>query len=404
MDNKSNLRGSVYGPTEREWPPQIQQAPGSFQYALRGPQVEPEASFWSISPCPLPSVIRIEDLNKVADDPEHELYFPPYPTDPAILADEIAELNELASLRDDPAALANPAPGNPLPTGAVGPHGPVLGSRRRLAISSFLQLRPQPLGAVFNRERNETEPVIRTGRELARWFESETPGLGHRHALNHLLPTTGWSPPRQALVWMALDVAIYSALLAAWHYKWLTRRKDVRFRPRPVEHDYRVSILFNYRVDAAGTGDGDRRLAPDPSPGTPRHPAYPSGHSTAGGAASEILSFFFPDFTAEFNQLADNGGMARLWAGIHWRSDHEQGLKLGRSVARMVIARLQKGCIAPPDPCSVPLPCAKVPTYGDLTKYAKSFSDCCRRKLQDQEEQSALIEEPPEVGEAGTRE
>ncbi|HEX4965034.1 MAG TPA: hypothetical protein VF173_29770, partial [Thermoanaerobaculia bacterium] len=127
---------------------------------------------------------------KVTDDPKHECYFPPYPTDPKIVTDEIAELKELASLRDNPAALANPVPGNPLPTGEVGPHEPVLGNRRRLAISPFLQLRPQPLGAVFNREYGDNEPVIRTGRELARWFESETPGLGHRHALNSLLPTT----------------------------------------------------------------------------------------------------------------------------------------------------------------------------------------------------------------------
>ncbi|MGH8897917.1 MAG: hypothetical protein ACRDZ4_13070 [Egibacteraceae bacterium] len=39
-----------------------------------------------------------------------------------------------------------------------------------------------------------------TGRELARWFERDTPGLSHRHALNFLMPDTGWSPPFQALL------------------------------------------------------------------------------------------------------------------------------------------------------------------------------------------------------------
>lgn len=382
MDNKAKLCcGSKTGPSEKEWPPIVPPKPcGEQLYNLRGPQVEPEASFWTVNPCPLPCVVRIEDLIKITDDENHPCYFPPYPCDPNILADEIAELIELASLRDDPNALANPVPGNPLSTGNPGPNGPTLGNRRRLTISPFMQLRPQPLGAVYNRERNEGEPVVYTGRELARWFESETPGLGHRHALNYLLPTANWSPSRQALVWMALDVAIYSALSAAWHYKWFTSREDVRYRPRPAEYDYRVSVLFNHRVNANGSGDGERRLVPDPSPGTPRHPAYPSGHSTVGGAASEILSFFFPDYTAEFDMLADNAGMARLWAGIHWRSDHEQGMKLGRCVAREIIKQLQQGCICPPNVCVSPDPCAPPPSYEELVECAKQFKECCGHK------------------------
>ena len=52
------------------------------------------------------------------------------------------------------------------------------------------------------------------------------------------------------------------------------------------------------------------------SPGTPRHPAYPSGHSTYSGAASEILSFFFPDYRADLDRLADNIGIARPDATI----------------------------------------------------------------------------------------
>jgi hypothetical protein len=157
-------------------------------------------------------------------------------------------------------------------------------------------------------------------------------------------------------------------------------------------------VLYNHKVNGTGSGDGERRLRPDPSPGTPRHPAYPAGHSTVGGAGSEILSFFFPDYTAEFDQLADNGGMARLWAGIHWRSDHEQGLKLGRCVARMIIERLQKGCICPPDVCSTPSPCIVPPTYGDLVRQAKAFGECCRRKAEYEEDEDAAPRKEIEEG------
>jgi hypothetical protein len=341
------------------WPP-----PRRDIYSLPGPQAEPPASYRTIEPCKLPCVLRIvPDLTKITDDPNEDCYFPDYPHDPAVIDAEIQELLDLAQLRDDPNAIASDELGRP-----------------RLAISPFLQVRPQPRGAFYNRLRSEDEPVITTGRELARYFEDEIPGIAHRHAMNFLIPSTGWSPLRQALVGAALDITIYSAALATWHYKWFTNRDQVRYRPRPIEYDYRVSVLYNRAPNATFSGDGAQRPAPNPSPGTPRHPAYPAGHSTYAGAACELLSFFFPDHTAEFDMLADNAGMARLWAGIHYRSDHEHGMRLGRCVARQVIAQLQAGCVCPPDPCRPPDPCAKPPTHEELLEQAEELRQCCEHK------------------------
>lgn len=372
------------------WPPQA-----SNTYDLPGPQVEPTASYWTDDrlDCPVtPCVVTIGDIFNAKCD------LSPYPTGTSILEAEIEELRELASLRDDPDAIVSAVPG-----------------RERRAISSFLQLRPQPLGAVFNRERAQRvnglsdsrygdqcgelavnagadglnrfnlldgdnpvdAPVIRTGRELARYFEAETPGIAHRQALNFIFRNVNWSPPRQALVWMSLDLAIYSALAAAWYFKW-RGPMGVSRRPRPIEYDYRVSVLYNRAVDCDGDADGEVRTSPEPSPGTPRHPAYPSGHSTYSAAASEICSYFFPDFAPDFDNLANNIGTARLWAGVHWRSDHEAGAALGKCVARLLIAQLQRGCItAPPNPCLPVDPCEEPPTIDDLDRCA---SECCRDK------------------------
>lgn len=337
-------------------------------YHLPGPPVDPAASYWT--ECHVPCVVSLDEVRTHCN-------LDPYPTQHPVLAGEIAEMLELASLRDDPEALVSTVAG-----------------KERRAISAFLQLRPQPIGAVFNRERtldrptdrcadrcdgqpDDDVPVIRTGRELARYFEMETPGLAHHQALNFLLRSyPDWSPPRQALVWMALDTAIYSALTAAWYYKW-RGPAGISFRPRPVEYDYRVSVLFNRAVDCDGDADGMPRRCPAPSPGTPRHPAYPSGHSTYSAAASELLSYFFPDYTAEFDNLANNIGLARLWAGIHWRTDHEAGAALGRCVARLLIRQLERGCVtAPPGCCDRPDPCPPIPTKHDLDECARM---CCER-------------------------
>ena len=370
--------------------PPVISCPSGSQYNLPGPQVEPDAAYWTTGPCAVPSVVRISELLPLTDDPDNEdCYFEPYPCDEEVVEKEIQELKDLESLRDDPGAIASNTPG-----------------MERLPISKFLQLRPQPLGAVFCLDREQkplkrlkqqctlTEqddpPVIQTGRELARWFENETPGLGHRHALNCLILNCSLSPPRQARIWMALDVAIYSALLAAWYYKWGSDRPCTVYRPRPKEIENDLDVLYDRCVNKTGCGDNGARTRPMPSPGTPRHPAYPSGHSTYAGAASEILTYFFPDEKKELDRLADNTGMARLWAGIHYRSDHVQGIKLGRCVARLVISQLESD--------GVPLPGASNPmtTVPSKAKVRTEAYENRRECLKDPSPKSQRRCKPPQ--------
>jgi membrane-associated phospholipid phosphatase len=327
------------------------------EYNLQGPQVEPEASYWNH--CPRPCPVDVRDLTAVTDDPHNPRYFPPYPHDDETIDAELQELRDLAKRREDPTQLVSTRP-----------------CRERLPISLFLQLRPVPLGASVNTARGDAFPVILIGAELARYFENETPGLAHRQALNYMIRDTNWSPPRQALVWAALDVTILSALSAAWYYKWLSPRTDVSRRQRPVEADPALDVLFDFPVNSTGTGSSSqRRPDPNPSPGTPRHPAYPSGHSTYSGAASELLSFFFPDYRRELDFLADNIGLARLWAGVHWRSDHEQGNRLGRTVACLVIDQLRRSGIplVPPMRPENQMP----PTRDELQAQADIFRKQC---------------------------
>src|SRR5258706_378913 len=272
-------------------------------YALKGPQVQPDASYWGF--CSKLCIVPTEKILKLKEDESSVDYFPPWKDD--YVEKELDELIELSYLRDDPCALVNAKPCKPLPT-VCGPEEKKLPEAFgcRQPISRLLNL-PPALGAVLM-HRMPGEQIIRTGRGMARAVEGETPGLYHRQALNYLIGLRHWSPPRQALVWAALDVAIASALQAAWYYKWLSPRDHVSRRQRPIEyalaHDKKLNVLF----DCPDELNPAYNLCPDGRPskgkpcgdnlsGTPRHPAYPSGHSTYSGAASTILAYFFGDQT-----------------------------------------------------------------------------------------------------------
>jgi len=88
---------------------------------------------------------------------------------------------------------------------------------------------------------------------------------------------------------------------------------------------------------------------------TPPFPAYTSGHSNDVGAASTILTALFGDGFAitdhtndargfaprsfgSFFEAADESAISRLYGGIHYRFDIEQGVEQGRCVGREVNA------------------------------------------------------------------
>jgi hypothetical protein len=172
-----------------------------------------------------------------------------------------------------------------------------------------------------------------------------------------------------------LGTATQAALLAAWFQKWLVHR-----RTRPEEFGGRVhqtklgkaaypihSDLLNSAALKAVYAASGTYLLPQAFPeGCPLHPSYPSGHATVSGACSVMLKAFFDEreivtnavvassdglslqpYTGdaltvggEINKLAFNVAMGRDWAGIHYRSDAEAGLRLGEDVAIAILQDL----------------------------------------------------------------
>jgi membrane-associated phospholipid phosphatase len=119
------------------------------------------------------------------------------------------------------------------------------------------------------------------------------------------------NPPRAARAYALMSVAGYDAAVACWEAKY------TYWSPRPIHVDPSVTPLFT----------------------TPLHPSYPSGHSAVVGASSTILGYLFPQAAERFKLDAEEVASSRMWAGIHFRSDNETGLALGRSVSQVVIER-----------------------------------------------------------------
>jgi hypothetical protein len=73
---------------------------------------------------------------------------------------------------------------------------------------------------------------------------------------------------------------------------------------------------------------------------TPGFPSYVSGHASVSGAAATVLTHFWPQQEARFTAMAEEAAMSRLWGGIHFRGDNDEGLKSGRAVGAEVLERL----------------------------------------------------------------
>ncbi|MBA2385067.1 MAG: phosphatase PAP2 family protein, partial [Actinobacteria bacterium] len=224
------------------------------------------------------------------------------------------------------AGLWRPTP----PTFVTTPLEPLAGTWRTWNLRSGSQFRPPPPPkagtSLHRRELREVYEVSRvlTGRErriAARWADgpgTATPAGHWNRIAIRLVEQKRLSIRESARLVAALNTAQADAFIAAWDAKY------AYWSERPV------SAIR-------------RELDPDWRPylATPPFPGYVSGHSTTSGAASEVLAAFFPDQASALRAWAEEAAVSRLLAGIHFRSDNDHGLLLGRRVAQVALARFR---------------------------------------------------------------
>jgi len=178
------------------------------------------------------------------------------------------------------------------------------------------------------------------------------------------------------------------ALKAVWYQKWFVHR---RLRPEVMAervdrtlfagagYPVHPEILnsFNNSNRLKGFMPAGSALLPMAFPeGSPTHPAYGAGHATVAGACVTILKAWFKETTrlvdigldpvqptddglslvpytgsdaadltvgGELNKIAANVALGRNTAGVHWRSDATESLKLGEAIA-IGILKEQRAC------------------------------------------------------------
>jgi hypothetical protein len=173
------------------------------------------------------------------------------------------------------------------------------------------------------------------------------------------------------------------ALKAVWYQKWFVHR---RLRPEAfggLVHNHvtgaasaplHADVLEAAVLDAVYARHGSYLLPLAFPEGSPTHPSYGAGHATVAGACTTILKAWFdesavledpvvpgPDGTAlvpydgppltvghELDKLASNVAIGRNGAGVHWRSDYAESLRLGERVALGILEEQKATYNEPP--------------------------------------------------------
>jgi hypothetical protein len=200
------------------------------------------------------------------------------------------------------------------------PVSPTHGQWKTWVLLSGNQFRPDAPPAFDSTQKlaelQEVKNAVRDFNSTARSFYYQTPDgifsywydYAHRQIFESGLEQ---NPPRAARIYALTSISHYEASVACWDAKY------TYWAARPFMLDSKVTTLFT----------------------TPNHPSYPAAHGCYSGAIAATLGALFPDDALFINTKADEAAMSRLTGGIHFRSDLDAGLKLGRTVSKAVLDR-----------------------------------------------------------------
>lgn len=138
------------------------------------------------------------------------------------------------------------------------------------------------------------------------------PGHWNRIAAEEILKRR-YSPLRTARTFAYMNMAIMDAGIACWDAKYYYHY------PRPSQAVPGFKTIL----------------------GIPNFPSYTSGHSMFSAAAATVLGHIFPEGKAQFDAQAEEAALSRIYGGIHFRFDAEEGIETGRLVGNYSVVVAQ---------------------------------------------------------------
>jgi hypothetical protein len=174
---------------------------------------------------------------------------------------------------------------------------------------------------------------------VALFYAAASPTQVFNQAVQQVAQERWHSLSENAQALALMNMAVNDSLVAAFLNKYLYNF----WRPETAIH--------------AGATDGNPKTDPDPSfvpfVTTPCFPSYPSNHGSAANSAAEVLRRIYgegghfmtlsnpavPNIVLQyttFKQITDDISDARVYGGIHFRTDQVAGERLGNAIGKAV--------------------------------------------------------------------
>lgn len=190
---------------------------------------------------------------------------------------------------------------------------PLAGLSKTVVLDSGSQFRPAPPPdfAKDMAELKNFKPTFRSQANAFYWASQDFWGEAlHKKIFEYNFYL---NPPKVARLYAISAVAAYDCLIASFDAKY------AYWGIRPDQYDTAYQSLLP----------------------TPPFPGYPSGHAMMGGMYSDLYAYFFPADSVYFQRKAKEGAESRFQGGIHFRTDNEVGLEMGRKIAAAIIQKVR---------------------------------------------------------------
>lgn len=195
------------------------------------------------------------------------------------------------------------------------PVGYTLTAYKPMLLNSIDQFRP-PAPPDFTNDMQDLKKFKQTTKSAASAYYWATTGSSWTELAGQKMFETRMQndPPAAARVYAVLSVAYHETALSVMDAKYTYWG----IRPNQFDTTYKPLIA------------------------TPPFPGYPSGHAMGAASAAAVMEHFFPADAQQFRTMAQDCADSRFYAGIHFKTDNEVGLEMGRKLGTYVVNEWMK--------------------------------------------------------------